>query len=126
MSIRSRSCRSLLLVSLAFPALMSACDEGSCFLFALFSVEVTLIDAQTKAAIVGEGARVTIHDGSFVEELTPVGEGRFRGAEVRSGVYTMKATSPGHESLVQTDIIIKGGDCNAKPAIVTAALDRLQ
>jgi hypothetical protein len=126
MSIRSRSRRSLLFLSLALPALTSGCDEGSCFFFALFSVEVTLIDAQTQAAIVGEGARVTIHDGSFFEELTPLGDGRFRGAEGRTGVYTVEATSPGHEPLVQTDIIIKGGDCDAKPAIVTAALARRQ
>ena len=109
-SVRSRSRRSLLLVSLALPALASACDEGSCFLFALFSVEVSLLDSDTNAAVLEEGARVTVYDGDFVEELMPLGDGRFRGVEERPGHYTIEVSSPSYESWVRADIIIRKGD----------------
>ena len=126
MSVLSRSRRSLLLASLALPAFVSACDDGSCFLFALFSVDVSLVDARTEAPIVAEEARVTVRDGSFVEELTPVGNGEFRGVEDRPGRYTVTASSPGYESWVQADIIISKGGCNARAAVLTASLTPLQ
>lgn len=126
MSVHRRSRRSLLWTCLALPALLAACDEGSCFLFVLHSVDVRLVDSETNAPIVAEGARVAVEDGAFVEELAPGGDGSFRGVEDRPGRYTITASSPGYDSWVQADILIAKTGCNTEPTSLTASLTRVR
>ena len=122
MSVHARARRPLLLACVALPPLLAACDEGSCFLFVLHSVDVSLVDAETNAPLLAEGARVTVEDGAFVEELVPAGDGTFRGVEDRPGRYTISASSPGYDSWVQADILIAKTGCNTEPTSLTAAL----
>lgn len=93
--------------SLTLPGDGIVCTEGF-----IFGLTVNLTDESGDPVT---GATLIITDGQYVETLTDLQDGFFRGAGERQGTYTLTVTAAGFEPVTIEDIIVTGDECHVTP-----------
>ena len=82
-------------------------------------------------APLADNARGAVHDGTYVDSLTPYGflGGRLptpmrsrRAADERRGRYRVEVRHPGYQTWVATDIVVTAGPCHVQTRTLTARL----
>jgi len=66
-------------------------------------------------------------DGSFREELRPFGSGQectYSGPTERAGVYEIRATGTGYETVTMSGVRVTRDECHVIPVMVTIQMRR--
>jgi len=115
-----------LLAAAAFLSL-AGCDKPTeprvCTAIAVDALVVTVVDASSGQRICD--AKVTAIDGSFSEDLRPFGSGQdctYSGPTERAGLYEIRATRTGYETLTTNAIRVTRDECHVIPVMVTIQL----
>lgn len=93
-------------------------------------IVVTIEDAVTGAPLAG-GARGAVHEGAYVDSLTPYGGDGAGGivsraaAYERSGLYAVAVEHPGYESWEESGVRVRQNGCHVGTVDLTAALEPL-
>ena len=94
-----------------------------CTAIAVDALVVTLVDASSGQRICD--AKVTAIDGSFSEDLRPFGSGQdctYSGPTERAGLYEIRATRTGYETLTANAIRVTRDECHVIPVMVSIQL----
>jgi len=123
---RRRTAALALLAAAAFLGL-AGCEKPTeprvCTAIAVDALVVTVVDASSGQRICD--AKVTAIDGSFSEDLRPFGSGQdctYSGPTERAGLYEIRATRTGYETLTTNAIRVTRDECHVIPVMVTIQL----
>ena len=96
-------------------------EPVACTTVFVYGLNVTLVDADTGAAI--DGATLTLTEGAYSETMEAFpGSGYYVGAGERAGTYTLTAEADGYESQTVTDIVVGADECHVIPVTLTVEL----
>ena len=106
---------------------MAGCEKPTeprvCTAIAVDALVVTVVDASSGQRICD--AKVTAIDGSFSEDLRPFGSGQdctYSGPTERAGLYEIRTTRTGYETLTTNAIRVTRDECHVIPVMVTIQL----
>ena len=118
----------LVLLAAAFLGL-AGCDKPTdprvCTAIAVDALVVTVVDASSGQRICD--AKVVALDGSFSEDLRPFGSGQdctYSGPTERAGVYAIRATKVGYETVTMNGVRVTRDECHVIPVMVTIQLKK--
>ena len=123
---RRRTAALALLAAAAFLGL-AGCEKPTeprvCTAIAVDALVVTVVDASSGQRICD--ANVVAIDGSFSEGLRPFGSGQdctYSGPTERAGLYEIRTTRTGYETLTTNAIRVTRDECHVIPVMVTIQL----
>jgi hypothetical protein len=98
-------------------------DPRVCTAVAVDALVVTVVDAPSGQRICD--AKVVAIDGPFSEDLRPFGSGQdctYSGPTERAGVYAIRATKAGYETVTTNRVRVTRDECHVIPVMVTIQL----
>jgi hypothetical protein len=107
--------------------LLAGCDVLTspvvCTMEARPAISVDVRDSSGNAPV-GEGARITVRDGAFVDSaVTTEGySGPYGLAHERPGSYTVTVQQDGYATWSRNDVVVTRGDCHVHTVGLTALL----